>query len=409
MATRILILGSGIYQVPLIRRAKAMGLQVAVASNRPSDPGFLEGDERWLLDTTDAVRLLDRARASKIDAVATTGTDVAMPSAGYLSDHLGLPGPSYKVTQTCTNKIQMKESFLVNGVPTAPFEAVATLTEAKSAAFKIGLPVVFKTPDSSGSRGFSVVRSIDQIPWAFEWALVHSRCGKIIVERFLRGTVFGAEAVMQDGRLTRLFCHNTTLTGEPITVSIGHSAPARLTAAHEVEAGYVCAKALAGLGVVNGVCDADLILTDDGIKVFEVAVRAGGSGILELIHAAYGLDLYDSILAFALGRKPTLATPKTDAAAIGILRSEKSGVVSSIEVPADVRNHPHVIDWRLDYGRGDRVRAFKTGPDRIGDLSVRGPDPDAAERLLHDLSAMIDIRLIPDESADIETRRVVGG
>ena len=50
---KILILGAGIYQVPLIKKAKEMGHFVMVASIRGNYPGFTFADKCVYLDTTD--------------------------------------------------------------------------------------------------------------------------------------------------------------------------------------------------------------------------------------------------------------------------------------------------------------------------------------------------------------------
>ena len=80
MQKKILILGAGVYQVPLILKAKEMGLYTIAASYAGPYPGLAIADEVWEIDTTDYHALLEKAEAAQISGVCTTGTDVSVIS-----------------------------------------------------------------------------------------------------------------------------------------------------------------------------------------------------------------------------------------------------------------------------------------------------------------------------------------
>ena len=86
----VLVLGAGVYQVPLIK-AQQEGHRVIAASYRATDLGMAMADEAWVIDTTAKEALLEKAKAAGVNAVTTTGTDVAVPSLGYICDAMGLP------------------------------------------------------------------------------------------------------------------------------------------------------------------------------------------------------------------------------------------------------------------------------------------------------------------------------
>ena len=71
---KILILGAGIYQVPLIKRAKAMGLYTIVASIPGNYPGFEIADKVYYENTTDFEAILRVAKEEKIDGIVTAGS-----------------------------------------------------------------------------------------------------------------------------------------------------------------------------------------------------------------------------------------------------------------------------------------------------------------------------------------------
>ncbi len=68
---RIMILGAGIYQVPLIQKAKEMGLETIVVSIPRDDPGFAFADKVYKLDTRDQEAVLRAAQRERIDGIWT--------------------------------------------------------------------------------------------------------------------------------------------------------------------------------------------------------------------------------------------------------------------------------------------------------------------------------------------------
>ena len=66
---KILILGAGIYQVPLIKTAKRLGLYTIVASIPGKYPGFELADKVYYENTTDVGKILAIARREQIDGI----------------------------------------------------------------------------------------------------------------------------------------------------------------------------------------------------------------------------------------------------------------------------------------------------------------------------------------------------
>jgi phosphoribosylglycinamide formyltransferase 2 len=74
------------------------------------------------------------------------------------------------------------------GLPTSPYRFVATEAECLAAAETLGFPCVLKPLMSSSGKGQSVVKSPDQVPNAWRYALEGARAGgsRCIVEGFIR-------------------------------------------------------------------------------------------------------------------------------------------------------------------------------------------------------------------------------
>lgn len=171
MQKKLLILGAGIYQVPLILKAKEMGLYTIAASCPGPYPGLSIADEAWEIDTTDYKNLLKKAQETHIDGVCTTGTDVSVISVGYLCRALGLRGIPFSAASLATNKASMKEAFISGKVSTPAACKVSSKDEALQAFARIGAPVMVKAVDSSGSRGISRADTPEELLQAYENAI----------------------------------------------------------------------------------------------------------------------------------------------------------------------------------------------------------------------------------------------
>lgn len=377
---KVLILGAGVYQLPLIRKAAAEGHHVCAASWSAEDPGMQLAHEPWVVDVTDTERLLQLAGGKNIEAVVSSGTDVCMPSLGKICDELQLPGISYACATVCSNKYLMQKTFQNHGVPSAFFLQAGSLSEVKAAARKIGYPLVVKAVDSSGSRGIQAAFTPEDVQPAWENARQVARGETVLVESMLQGEEFGCQIIVDKGEVLRVLPHNDIVTPPPVSVPIGHSCPFLGSLEVVEQTAAVCARAVQALGIEQAVCNVDLMLTENGVFVLELGARIGATGIPEIMQTHYGLDLYQIALDMALGRSVTWDEGQGPACAYHVLHSPLSGVVREICLPQSAMQAPGVQEVRIDVVPGDRVRCFHVGPDRIGHVLTSGDTVAEAEQ-----------------------------
>src|SRR5512136_1729181 len=104
MNKTLLVLAASRYQLETIRCAKRLGLRVITLDNLPDNPGHLEADRCYNIDTTDMEAVLDAARKERIDGVIAACTDVAVPTAAFLAQELGLAGPPLESARIVCSK-----------------------------------------------------------------------------------------------------------------------------------------------------------------------------------------------------------------------------------------------------------------------------------------------------------------
>ena len=222
---KAIILGAGIYQYPLIKKAKEMGIYTIVISINGNYPGFKIADKIYYEDTTDIDKVIEIARAEKISAIMTSGTDVPIITLGKVCDELHLPGVSYEAAKLTTDKYLMKEAFIENNVRTAKFIKVFSIEDAYTAYNSLNKPVIFKAIDSSGSRGIKKVNSVDEVSVAYDIVQKTTRKEYFIVEEYIEGEEFGAQAFIQNGKLEFVLPHGDFLFEGDTGVPIGHFVP----------------------------------------------------------------------------------------------------------------------------------------------------------------------------------------
>ncbi|MDO4601504.1 MAG: ATP-grasp domain-containing protein [Eubacteriales bacterium] len=388
---KIMILGAGIYQVPLIRAAKKMGLTVIVASIKGDYPGFALADKVYYINTTDREAILKAAVSEKIDGICTTGTDVAVSSIGYVCEQMGLSGISKEAADLVTDKAKMKEAFQKGGVSASDFRKVFSCEEAKNAAEEIGFPVVIKCVDSSGSRGITLVKEAGGVFAAAEQAFSCSKKDYILVEEALSGTEIGVDGVVQDGRLVFLAPHDKFVyKSKKITIPAGHSFPYSGGKAAEKEIRHQMELAVAALGLENCFFNADVFVKGEKVSVIEVGGRTGATCIPELISLYYSFDFYKKILKSAMGEKPDFPElQKKRPCMARLLMSPKAGVLTSVDEKRLKKLQEKGVLMTLDFPEGYVVEKMENGTNRLGHLVAEVENIQEFERLLREAYSAI--------------------
>lgn len=372
----ILILGAGIYQVPLILEAKARGLRTVVASIPGNYPGFELADKVYYTDTTAKDEILDIAVKENISAIVTTGTDVAVSSIGYVCRQLNLPGISEEAATVLTDKAKMKEAFIKGGVNTAPFRRISSYEEAMAAAETLDLPVMLKIVDKSGSRGISKISDFSQLKDAYDYALAATNADHMVVEKFVEGKEIGIDAFVQNGKLLLMLPHDKYVYQSGHTgIPIGHYCPMEMSDKLYENMLRETEKIIAATGMDNCAINIDaFILPDESVNIIEAAGRCGATGIPEVISGYTGRNYYSCIIDNALGLEVApFDTDKGRPTGSILLYSRYSGIVDEISYRVGGREYVNenanidgIAKVELSFFPGDDIDAFNNGTDRIG-------------------------------------------
>lgn len=388
----VLVLGAGIYQIPLIKQLRKLGVRVAVASIPGDYPGIAFADVFFPIDTTDRETLLELAQHLEVVGVCTTGTDVAMESVGYICDALNLQGPTQNTAQIATNKVLMKRAFIDGGARTPRAIEAHNSGEALMAASRLGFPVMVKCVDKSGSRGITRVCNTSQMQEAFDYALNYSDSDVILVEEYIEGHEIGVDGyVNSQGDIAFLAPHDKVMfSNGTCSVPVGHrlsedfleECNSRPDIAQQVKA------AIVALGMKRCFFNMDVMIRDDLAYIIEAGVRCGATCIPEVISEFYGFDYYCKIAESAIGIDPQFDDAEIPArrAVEGRLLFSVTGAVCTKELSEEFSD----AHASLDVMPGELVSPFKNGTNRYGQIVACGSNADLLSARIDEIAAAID-------------------
>lgn len=370
----VLFVGAGRHQRKAILRAQELGLRVVAVDRNADAAGLAVADAAEVVDFQDVEGVVDVAYRHSVDGALTVSADRAVPVVAAVADELGLPGIGTEVAHLMTHKIGMRRRLAEAGVPQPRFAAARDLASAHAAAESVGFPSVLKPADSGGQRGVFRLESLDDLDAHLHAALFESSSDEVVIERFHDGLELNGLVVARDGE-AKVLTLSDRLRPPGVGFGVGwiHVYPTTIYGDVLAEAERVAEHATRALGLRDGIAFPQLLVTDDGVLVIEVAARIPGGQMADLARHAVGVDLVETALRFALGEpvpdelaRPQLQQPL----AIRFLTASPgplpTGRVVSIGALDPVLAAPGVVQADTYLQIGETIRPVRLDGDRRG-------------------------------------------
>lgn len=390
---KLLVLAAGILQVPVIKKAKEMGVYVIAADGSEHAVGLQMADKSIVVNITSEEDMLRVAREEHIDGVIHPCSEVSMNVMGCINDELGLSGISRETAIRATNKHLMRQAFETHGAPSPKSILTVSAEDAWNHLLNdFETDGILKPSRNSGSRGIAkVTRDMQKEDFvkAYNIALEESRDKSVLIEQFIEGPEFSIEIIVWNHEVHVLTVTDKKTTEAPHFVELGHSQPSCRTA-EEVET--LKAAAVAGvkaLGVNNCACHAEAKLMDGKAYLMEIGARLGGDFIsTELTHLSTGIDMVAAAINCALGIEPCLEPTEPKHGVCIRYFCPTPGKLVSIS-NTEVLNDPRVYLWEIYHKEGDMIPEVTSSLCRSGHVIVTEETPQKAialaERLLNEV------------------------
>ena len=108
---KLLVLAAGLLQIPVIRKARELGIYTIATDGDSAAPGLPLADKAVVADIVSEETMLALARREGIDGVIHPCSEVSMAVMGRINDELHLHGISRETALRATNKHLMREAF----------------------------------------------------------------------------------------------------------------------------------------------------------------------------------------------------------------------------------------------------------------------------------------------------------
>jgi biotin carboxylase len=362
---KILILGTGHAQTDAIQYLKENGHTVYATSCRDDETGRHLADHFEIIDILDESKTADFVSRHAIDLVYSVGSDIAMPTIGYVSEKLKLPCfVNEKTARLMQNKDAFRNFLKSNRFCDIRYQAFSS---AGGLDTWTSFPAVVKPVDSQGQRGIFEVSHPGELRDAFRQSVPFSRSGTVIVENYIQGIEVSVNSYLFNGQFLYHFISKRDIVADvPGGIAKAHSIPACLSETVKNKLTDLIETIIKKLSILNGPVYFQVKVTpDDEIYIIEGTPRLDGCHLWRLILAAHGVNLLDITFKHLLGLPR--AFKKTEALSGRMLQlvffhQRPGSLFNALEYETALPDCP----LNLYYKNGDVIRPVNGHYEKVG-------------------------------------------
>ncbi len=411
----LIVLGASLMQMPAIRAADELGLDVLVFDGNKTAMGLGEAAYSAVIDLKDETALVayasDFAAHHQVVGVFTAGTDFSHAVA-VLAQALNVPGHKVAATVNATDKARMRATLQASGVPCPRFieldgqlkdeaimNAVTGLTSGQN-----NFQLVVKPTDSMGARGVIRVNNSNELLSAVAVALPFSRTGKVLVEEFVSGPEFSIDSLVYDGEIHITGVADRHIFYPPYFIEMGHTLPSNFDSAKLARVIETFKEGVRALGLTHGAAKGDMKWGEEGALigpvVGEIAARLSGGYMSGYSYPlSSGVNLTKEAIRLAIGERPTHLTPTK------ALHCAERALISIPGVVGSITEFEHVseiagYEWHyLAVDEGDRVQFPRNNVEKCGTVLAVGATYAEAVEAAETIRRQLFVRLMPGDAA----------
>ena len=362
MKKKLAIIGGSYLQLPIVKKAKEIGIETHCFSWRDGAVCADVADFFYPISIIEKEEILKKCQEIGIDGITTIASDTAVVTVNYVASRMGLRSNPDEYSEVTTNKYKMRQCFLDNDVPSPKFTLVEDLGHYHITGFRF--PLIVKPTDRSGSRGVEKVLDPVQLEEAVSRAQKESFEHKAIVEEFVTGREISVESISSEGKHTILQITDKVTTGAPFFVELEHHQPSTLPDEIKECVRDIVLKALDALHIQFGASHSELKITEDGdIRVIEIGARMGGDFIgSNLVQLSTGYDFLKGVIEVALGDFHEPIITEHSCSGVYFLSEETKRLKSIIK---NWKNYPEILEAEIT---DEELRHIECSGDRSGYL-----------------------------------------
>jgi biotin carboxylase len=356
---KLLVVGGGYAEIPLIEAAKKMDFYVITTGNKPNDMGHNYSNEYINVDFSDKEAIYELAKKEKVDAICAGCNDFALLSASYTAEKLNLPGyDNYKISNIIHHKDKYREFAMNNNINTPQAIGICESGNVLEKIKDLSYPLIIKPVDLTGGKGISIVNSENELSDAVKKALDISKAKRVVIEEFIEGTRHGFSAFLCKGKIVFDFSDNEQYYMNPYLVSAA-STPSIASEEVEKKLRIESEKIAFQLSLKDGIFHIQYILNkNEEPVIIEICRRPPGDLYIKFVEYATGLDYSSWILKGFLGEDcESLRQKNTNGYFIRhCIMGNENGTLKNIYY--DERIKINIIDKMSWWKKGDIIENY---------------------------------------------------
>lgn len=360
MKKKLAIIGASYLQLPLVKKAHEMGLEVHCFAWADGAVCKDVADFFYPIDVKEKDQILRTCQQVGINGITTIAADLPVLTINYVAEKMGLLSNPDEYSEITTNKYKMRRCFMENEVPSPKFSLVKSDGNFDIRGFQF--PLIVKPTDRSGSKGVEKVLDPVQLDDAIRRAQEVSFHKEAIIEEFVTGREISVESISYKGKHFILQITDKVTTGAPFFVELEHHQPSSLPEDIKNRVKGIVLKALDALHIQYGASHSELKITEDGdIKVIEIGARMGGDFIgSNLVQLSTGYDFLKGVIEVALGEFHEPQILEQSYSGVYFLSEETKQLKTVIE---NWKDYPEIVEAEIT---DSELRHIECSGDRSG-------------------------------------------
>lgn len=373
MKKKLLVLGGGENQVPIIQKARKLGNYVVLCDYLSENPGKMYADIHYMVSTFDYETILEVAKKEQIDGIVTNSEPVLHIMA-KLTDELKLPSVTSKIISLFLEKNLMRNHLGKYGLNTVRYKSCENIKEAIDFFHSMNCKMIIKPTDSSASIGVYNVNSEEDISKYFGPSQnANRRFHNVLLEEYIEGSEFSVDGICIGGK------HYSLGVAEKKQFSYNQNLDKEVYFSYEnnnfdyEKLKKLNNKIAESTGLPFGMTHAEYKYANGRFHFIEMAARGGGTFISTLIIPFLsGIDTLKILIESSLGEEKNKVIEINDqfknrCAVLKFFSSpdEQSGVIRYIN-GMNVLKQKGILKYSFNYKVGDFVKRADNGTDRLG-------------------------------------------
>lgn len=288
---KMLLLGGGHAEIPLIQAAQSLGWYVITTGNDRKGLGHPYADKNVFENYSDKDAMLELAKNEGVQAVCSGCNDFALLSTVYVCEKLGLPGhDSYATSLEIHHKDKYRALATRLGIPTPRAFVVRSVADFEAATTQLTFPIIVKPVDLTGGKGIHRAATADEARVAYKDACSRTRQDHIVVEEFVQGSNHGFSAMLVKGKVAFAFSDNEQYYINKYMVS-GANSPSTSSGKTLAMLRKYSERIAQELHLVDGILHIQYIEKPDGTPIIiEICRRPPGDLYIKFVKYATSID-----------------------------------------------------------------------------------------------------------------------